>query len=69
MSDAALDIRDVSLAFRGMPVLEEINLRLESGDFLGLIGPNGGGKSVLLKVILGLLEPDRGQVRIFAILP
>ena len=38
-------------------------------DFLGLIGPNGGGKTVLLKVILGLLKPDRGRVELFGELP
>jgi zinc transport system ATP-binding protein len=50
-------------------VLEGINLDLEEGDFLGLIGPNGGGKSTLLKVMLGLIEPNRGEVRIFGLEP
>ena len=39
------------------------------GDFLGLIGPNGGGKSTLLKVMLGLIKPDRGRSRIFGLPP
>jgi len=47
------------------PLLENISLELQEGDFLGLIGPNGGGKSTLLKVMLGLIKPDRGEVRIF----
>lgn len=51
------------------PVLEDINLELDEGDFLGLIGPNGGGKSTLLKVMLGLIEPKRGTVRIFGLPP
>jgi len=50
-------------------VLEDINLDLEAGDFLGLIGPNGGGKSTLLKVMLGLIKPDRGDVKIFGLPP
>jgi zinc transport system ATP-binding protein len=46
------------------PVLEDINLSVRELDFVGLIGPNGGGKTTLLKVLLGLLAPTRGQVRI-----
>ncbi|HON36606.1 MAG TPA: metal ABC transporter ATP-binding protein [Methanothrix sp.] len=52
--------------FRGEHViLEDINLRLNRADFLGLIGPNGGGKSTLLKLMLGLIKPDKGRIRIF----
>jgi len=61
----ALEIRGVSLAFRGNSVLEDVDLTLQTQDFVGLIGPNGAGKTVLLKVILGLLKPDRGSVHIF----
>jgi len=46
----------------GVPVLEAINLSIKSNDFLGIIGPNGGGKTTLLKVILGLIKPSRGNV-------
>lgn len=53
----------------GHAVLEDINLELEAADFLGLIGPNGGGKSTLLKVMLGLIKPDRGEIRIFGVTP
>ena len=53
----------------GHAVLEDINLELEAADFLGLIGPNGGGKSTLLKVMLGLIKPDRGKIRIFGMTP
>jgi zinc transport system ATP-binding protein len=51
-------------SYNNEPVLKEINLTLEKDDFLGLIGPNGGGKTTLLKVILGLLKPDRGSVKV-----
>lgn len=47
------------------PVLFNIDLRVAADDFLGLVGPNGGGKSTLLKLMLGLLEPQRGQVLVF----
>ncbi|MDD2755499.1 MAG: ABC transporter ATP-binding protein [Methanothrix sp.] len=50
-------------------VLEDINLELVAGDFLGLIGPNGGGKSTLLKVMLGLIKPDRGSIALFGLPP
>jgi zinc transport system ATP-binding protein len=50
-------------------VLEDINLELDAGDFLGLIGPNGGGKSTLLKVMLGLIKPDRGKIALFGLTP
>ncbi len=56
--------------FRGEhATLEDINLKLDRADFLGLIGPNGGGKSTLLKVMLGLIKPDKGSVKIFGLDP
>ncbi|UCF67946.1 MAG: ABC transporter ATP-binding protein [Acidobacteriota bacterium] len=65
MSVPAIELRDVWLSFRTTPVLERIELTLEQGGYLGIIGPNGGGKTALLRVILGLLKPDRGSVRVF----
>lgn len=47
------------------PVLDDVSLRVEVEDFVGVIGPNGGGKTTLLKIILGLLRPQRGTVRVF----
>jgi zinc transport system ATP-binding protein len=44
--------------------LEDISLRVFPGDFLGLVGPNGSGKSTLIKIILGLLQPQQGQVKL-----
>lgn len=64
-----LEMRDVSLKLRRMPVLEGVNLELAQGDFLAIIGPNGGGKTVLLNVILGLLTPDSGEVKVFGMSP
>ncbi len=48
-----------------IPVLDDVSLRIEPRDFLGIIGPNGGGKSTLLKIILGLLKPQWGSVTVF----
>ena len=51
------------------PVLDDVSLTIEPRDFLGVIGPNGGGKTTLLKLILGLLRPQRGTVRVFGLPP
>ncbi len=59
-----IEIKDVFAGYDGYSVLEDINLTVHETDFIGLIGPNGGGKTTLLKVILGLLKPTRGSVRI-----
>jgi len=61
----AVSIKGLGVLRNRHPVLENIDLELEEKDFLGLIGPNGGGKTTLLKVMLGLIKPDRGEVRIF----
>jgi zinc transport system ATP-binding protein len=55
---------DVSFTFGGPMVLEHVNLDVEEREFLGVVGPNGGGKSTLLKLMLGLLEPTSGTVRV-----
>lgn len=63
-----VDLRNVTFTYPprqgAAPVLEDVSLDVQAGDFLGIIGPNGGGKTTLLKLILGLLEPDRGTVRV-----
>jgi zinc transport system ATP-binding protein len=60
----AIHLEDIWVHYNGLPVLEGINLSLNEQDFLGIIGPNGGGKTTLLRVLLGLVQPTRGQVRI-----
>ena len=60
-----LELKDIWVSINGTSVLEGINLSMERGDFLGVIGPNGGGKTTLLKVILGLITPLRGEVLVF----
>lgn len=62
---AIIEFRDVSFRYAGPPVLESVNLRVQPGEFLGVVGPNGSGKTTLLKLILGLLEPQDGEVRVF----
>ena len=60
----ALELEEVSFSYGRVPVLEEVDLRVDRGSFLGIIGPNGAGKTTLLRLALGLLEPDRGRVRV-----
>jgi zinc transport system ATP-binding protein len=61
-----VSIRDLSFAYEAdHPVLEHVSLEVERGDFLAIIGPNGGGKSTLLRLMLGLLKPDSGTIRLF----
>ncbi|MHC4223291.1 MAG: ATP-binding cassette domain-containing protein, partial [Planctomycetota bacterium] len=57
-----VELKGVVKSFRGPPVLQNVDLVVEEGDLLGIIGPNGGGKTVLLKLILGLERPDSGTV-------
>lgn len=59
---AAFAVEGVSAGYDGKPVISDITLTVEHGEFVGLVGPNGGGKSTLLKVLLGLIEPQRGRV-------
>lgn len=55
-------VENLSFAYDKLPILQDISLSIDSGEFVGIIGPNGGGKTTLLKLIMGLLEPDSGQV-------
>ena len=57
-----IEVRDLSKSFGGHPVLEDVNLRIQNGESVVIIGRSGGGKSVLLKHLIGLLQPDRGTV-------
>ncbi len=60
-----IDIRGLWAGYGREPILEDLDLKVYNDDFLGIIGPNGGGKSTLLKVILGLLPPQKGKVKVF----
>ena len=60
----AIEVRDVSKSFGSTPVLSDISVDVRSGSLTALLGPSGGGKSTLLRVIAGLEQPDTGTVRI-----
>jgi zinc transport system ATP-binding protein len=60
-----IEVKDVSFSYGNHKVLHNVNLCVHRGDYLGVIGPNGGGKTTLIKLILGLLKPDKGEILIF----
>ena len=64
-----VELEDVGFSYNEVRVLEAINLTVEPGDFLGIIGPNGSGKTTMLRIMLGLLAPERGSVRLFGHAP
>lgn len=64
MSTEVISLNHVWVKYNQTSVLEDINFTVYEGDFIGLIGPNGGGKTTLLKLILGLISPYQGNVRI-----
>src|SRR5664280_3351954 len=57
-----IEIKNLSAGYDDNVVLENINLDVFSGDFIGVIGPNGGGKTTLIKTILGLIKPVSGEM-------
>ncbi len=59
-----IDIGALHFSYDGVPTLSDIDLKVIEGEFLGIVGPNAGGKSTLLKLILGLLQPQSGHVRV-----
>lgn len=69
MSPSVVHAQGVSFAYDGHPVLEDVDLRVRQGEFLAVLGPNGGGKTTLLKVLLGILKPHQGVVTVLGAAP
>ncbi|MHC1586804.1 MAG: metal ABC transporter ATP-binding protein [Candidatus Hecatellaceae archaeon] len=65
----AVRLEHVWVCYDSHVALEDVNLRVEEGDFLAILGPNGGGKTTLLKVILGMVKPRKGCVKVFGLPP
>lgn len=64
MSQPIVQIENVSFSYGKQPILENVRLNIPEGDFIAMIGPNGGGKTTLLKLILGLLQPVSGTISV-----
>lgn len=64
MSQPIVEIRNVFFSYNGQEVLQDVNFDVAEGDFIAMIGPNGGGKTTLLRLMLGLLKPAQGSVRV-----
>ena len=67
MSDAVVEVIGIEKAFAAGPVLDGLTFTVEKGETLVVMGGSGSGKTVLLRHIAGLLQPDRGQVRVFGV--
>jgi zinc transport system ATP-binding protein len=63
--ELAIEARDIGFKSGGATILENVTFNVYKGDYLGIIGPNGGGKTTLIKIMLGLLKPAWGTVKIF----
>jgi len=63
--NAVIELENVWFSYNGSPVLEDVNLLVNERDFLSIVGPNAGGKTTILRLILGLIKPTRGSVKVF----
>lgn len=61
----AVDIQNVSVNYENVSALEGINMTIKDKEFIGILGPNGGGKTTLLNAILGLVKPSSGEIKVY----
>lgn len=62
-----IELERVCFSYNSEEVIKDISLEIHKGDYVGIVGPNGGGKTTLLKLMLGLLKPDQGVIKLFAV--
>lgn len=65
MNNPAISLSHLSFSYEDLPILEQDTLEIAKGSFIGIIGPNGGGKTTLLKLLMGFIHPSKGKIRIF----
>ncbi len=64
MSQHLIEISGLDFAYQDLKILENIDFQVNEGEFIGIVGPNAGGKSTLIKLILGLLKPQKGRIKV-----
>ncbi|OPY79936.1 MAG: High-affinity zinc uptake system ATP-binding protein ZnuC [Syntrophus sp. PtaU1.Bin005] len=67
--NSVVTFQNVSFSYGGAPILEDVNFTIQERTFMSIVGPNAGGKSTLLKLMLGLLKPSRGTIEVFGLPP
>ncbi len=65
MQKVALRFHEVAFSYGNLPVLEDVSFHIHVGEFIALVGPNGSGKTTVLKLILGLEQPNQGTIELF----
>lgn len=65
MSDLAIELTDLSKRYPGLVAVENLNLEVKKGEIFGFLGPNGAGKSTTLRMLLSLIKPSTGSIRLF----
>lgn len=69
MIPSALEFKNVSFSYDNEPLLDQVSFQIQPREFVGIIGPNGGGKTTLLKLAMGFLKPAAGQITVFGVSP
>ena len=66
MENTIISVKNITARYEKKTVLENVSLEIKDKDYLGIIGPNGGGKTTLIRIILGMLQPAEGKVEYFS---
>lgn len=69
MTDIPLSLKNISKSFAGKPAVEDVSFDVKPGEIIGFLGPNGAGKTTTIRMALGLIKPDSGQVHLFGETP
>jgi zinc transport system ATP-binding protein len=64
-SPTQISVKQLSFSYGNAVTLDDLNFQVNQGDYIGLIGPNGGGKTTLVKILLGLQTPSKGEISLF----